>query len=188
TFTEGMNFGYDGVNPYNKYYIEPVNPAFTIFQSQEISYGCGIAYDADDYKTIASSYEFGALVDGEFPSTKLELMGQYLYFFGIDNPIVSVDENNNSLTENEISNYPNPFTEKTYITFRINENSKVTLEIFNLNGQLIKTLIDNEVKSGTHKIIWNGKNVNNKSVPSGVYFYKLKTNSYQKTGKLVYIE
>jgi flagellar hook assembly protein FlgD len=128
------------------------------------------------------------LVDGEFPSTKLELIGQYLYFFGIDNPIVSVDENNNSLTENEISNYPNPFTEKTYITFRINENSKVTLEIFNLNGQLIKTLIDNEVKSGTHKIIWNGKNVNNKSVPSGVYFYKLKTNSYQKTGKLVYIE
>ena len=188
TFTEGMNFGYDGVNPYNKYYFEPINPAFTLFQSQEVSYGCGIAYDADDYKTIAASFEYGALVDEEFPSTKLELMGQYLFFFGIDNPIVSVDENNNSITENEISNYPNPFTDKTYITFGINDNSKVTLEIFNLKGQLIKKLIDNELKSGTHKIIWKGEDNKNKSVPSGVYFYKLKTNSYQKTGKLVYIE
>jgi len=44
------------------------------------------------------------------------------------------------------------------------------------------------MKSGTHKIIWKGEDDKNKSVPSGVYFYKLKTDSYQKTGKLVYIE
>lgn len=84
TFTEGMNFPYNGENSY----IDRLNPAsgstaFKIFQNASPSYGSGIAYDGGSYKTIGCSHEFGGLTDGSFPSTKNELMHQYLIFFGI---------------------------------------------------------------------------------------------------------
>ncbi|MHC1706705.1 MAG: C25 family cysteine peptidase [Bacteroidales bacterium] len=84
TFTEGMSFTYDGDNNY----IDRINPsggtsAFKIFQNSSPSYGTGIAYDGITYKTIGCSHEFGGLTDGTFPSTKAELMFQYLTFLGI---------------------------------------------------------------------------------------------------------
>ncbi|MBN1340901.1 MAG: T9SS type A sorting domain-containing protein [Bacteroidales bacterium] len=82
TFTEGMTFSYSGENNYIDH-IEPVSPAFKIFQNQSPAYGTGVAYDAGTYKTIGASHEFGGLNDGASPSTKDELMAEYLEFFGI---------------------------------------------------------------------------------------------------------
>ncbi|MBN1339156.1 MAG: T9SS type A sorting domain-containing protein [Bacteroidales bacterium] len=82
TFTEGMSLGYTGENNYIDH-IEPVAPAFKIFQNQSPAYGTGVAYDPGTYKTIGASHEFGGLTDGASPSTKEELMTEYLVFFGI---------------------------------------------------------------------------------------------------------
>jgi PKD repeat protein len=84
TFTAGMNFNYDGENNY----IDRLNPtsgsnAFTILQNNSPSYGTGIAYDGGTYKTIGCSHEFGGLTDAASPSTKEDLMIEYLTFFGI---------------------------------------------------------------------------------------------------------
>lgn len=82
TFTENMSFSYSGDNNYIDH-IEPISPAFKIFQNQSPAYGTGIAHEATGYRTIGCSHEFGGLNDGGSPSTKEELMGKYLVFFGI---------------------------------------------------------------------------------------------------------
>ena len=80
SFTEGMCFNYSGENHWIDH-INPIAPAFLILENQSPNYGCGVAYDAGDYKTIGTSFEFGGLDDSE--TTKYELMEQYLDFFGI---------------------------------------------------------------------------------------------------------
>lgn len=82
TFTDGMSFSYSGDNNWIDH-IDPIGSAFMIFENQSPSYGSGIAYDEGTYKTIGCSHEFGGLSDGASPSTKDELMEQYLDFFGV---------------------------------------------------------------------------------------------------------
>lgn len=86
------------------------------------------------------------------------------------------------------SAYPNPFNPETNIMFDISKQAKVRLEIFNIKGQKVKTLIDNTLHKGNHSIVWNGKNNNSKSMPSGVYFYKLDVDNHSEVKKLVLIK
>lgn len=83
-------------------------------------------------------------------------------------------------------NFPNPFNPKTNIKFQIPKSTNVTLEIFNILGQKIRTLIDNEFQdANVYEIQWNGKDNNDTQVGSGLYFFKLKTNEYSKTKKMI---
>ncbi|MBL7105962.1 MAG: hypothetical protein ISS18_16690, partial [Bacteroidales bacterium] len=82
TFTEGMSFNYSGDNNWMDH-IDPILPAFMIFENQSPNYGTGVAYDEGSYRTIGTSHEFGGLDDGTSPSTKEELMAEYLDFFGV---------------------------------------------------------------------------------------------------------
>ena len=74
-------------------------------------------------------------------------------------------------------NYPNPFNPETTISFSLKELSHVRLEIYNIRGQKVRTLIDNTLEAKYHTVVWNGTDENNKPVSSGVYFYKFKTES-----------
>ena len=76
-----------------------------------------------------------------------------------------------------ISNYPNPFNPETKIVFNLPEEGNVKLEIYNIKGQKIITLLDCYMSPGRSEMIWNGKDDNGKPVGSGVYFYKLQTPS-----------
>ena len=70
-----------------------------------------------------------------------------------------------------IGNHPNPFNPSTTISFDIAQTSSfVTLEIFNIKGQKVRILVDGKLDAGNHSVIWNGKDNNNKSVSSGIYF------------------
>ena len=79
-------------------------------------------------------------------------------------------------TDFHLSNSPNPFNPTTTISFSIQDNAKIDLSIFNLKGQRVKTLTQNEFVKGSHSIIWNGDDENSKPVGSGIYYYKLKVN------------
>jgi len=79
--------------------------------------------------------------------------------------------------------YPNPFNPTTTISFSIPEESKVGIEIYNIKGQKVKQLVDEQLTEGIHSVIWDGKNDSSKSVSSGVYFYKLKVNGKDKAIK-----
>ncbi|MBN1339466.1 MAG: hypothetical protein JXA03_09085 [Bacteroidales bacterium] len=87
TFTEGMSFTYTGENNWMDR-INPVSPAVAILKNLSPSYGTGVAYDGGSYMTIGTSHEFGGLANGAFPSTRDELMKQYLDFFGLLAPPV----------------------------------------------------------------------------------------------------
>jgi len=74
-------------------------------------------------------------------------------------------------------NYPNPFNPSTTIRFDLAKDSDVTLQIFNLKGQLVKTVVHEKINAGVHTAEWNGDDNADRSVASGVYLYKLHTDT-----------
>lgn len=98
-----------------------------------------------------------------------------------DNEEQDVAVVNNSL----LGNYPNPFNPETTISFTLKNPGHVTLDIFNLKGQKVKTLINEYKVSGRHDIVWNGTDQNNSNVASGIYFYKMRNGKYSSTKKMI---
>ncbi|MDP6629324.1 MAG: T9SS type A sorting domain-containing protein [Candidatus Marinimicrobia bacterium] len=82
-----------------------------------------------------------------------------------------------------VNNYPNPFNPITTITVHFETNCNTSLQVFDINGRLIDTLFDGEIKSGTREFHWNGNNQ-----PSGVYFIKLSSSDYNQTRKMVLLK
>ena len=72
-------------------------------------------------------------------------------------------------------NYPNPFNPSTEISFYLTEPGFTSLKVFNVTGQLVKTLISDYYTSGEHQVLWDGKNSQGVNVASGIYFYALFT-------------
>jgi hypothetical protein len=104
------------------------------------------------------------------------------------------DEQNAGLPKSfELSqNYPNPFNPITTIPFQAGSSEQVagspihtTLKIYNILGQKVRTLVDEEKAPGNYNIIWDGKDDSGKEVASGIYFYQLKTKDYTATKKMV---
>jgi len=86
-------------------------------------------------------------------------------------------------------NYPNPFNPVTTIEYSIPRNSYVTLRIYDITGQEIKTLInDNLIPVGNYEIEWDGKDNNGNAVASGTYFYQLETEGYIKARKMIHVK
>ena len=85
-------------------------------------------------------------------------------------------------------NYPNPFNPETTIKYNLKEDSKVTLEIYNIKGQKVKTLINDVLPAGNHSVVWYGKNDNNESVSSGIYFYRITAGDFKDTKKCVILK
>lgn len=82
-------------------------------------------------------------------------------------------------------NYPNPFNPTTMIEYSLASDCNVNIGIYNVNGQLVRTLVDGFKKRGLHKANWDGKNNNGNSVATGVYLYRLKTQNFKETKKLI---
>ncbi len=83
------------------------------------------------------------------------------------------------------NNYPNPFNPETNIAYSIKEAGNVTIEVYNLRGQLVKTLVNETKETGDYTTTWSGMDNSNKSVSSGVYFYKMKSGNYTSTKKMI---
>jgi len=105
--------------------------------------------------------------------------------------ISSIDENPNNIiipqSEIVIANYPNPFNSSTLIVFTIpydltNENTE--LKIYDVQGSLIATLVNQQLAAGNYIVKWEGKNQNQQNVSSGVYFYNIKVGEKIKSGKM----
>jgi len=82
-------------------------------------------------------------------------------------------------------NYPNPFNPETVIEFNLQETSAVSLEIYNIRGQKIRTLASETLNEGNHKFRWDGKDDNNNETGTGVYLYKLKTPTRTETKRMI---
>jgi hypothetical protein len=87
----------------------------------------------------------------------------------VDDPV----EENLPSTISLSQNYPNPFNPATSIDYSVPNNSDVSLDVFNIIGQKVKTLVNGKVNAGNHSITWDGTSENGSKVASGVYFYRL---------------
>jgi hypothetical protein len=84
-------------------------------------------------------------------------------------------------------NYPNPFNPETNIDYSLPVETDVSLIVYNLLGQEVKTLVNGRVAAGHHTAHWDGKNENGVNVPSGVYFYKMSTSDFTQTNKMIMV-
>jgi hypothetical protein len=82
-------------------------------------------------------------------------------------------------------NVPNPFNPSTTISFQIPAESQVRLDVYNVLGQHVKSLVNTKMQQGYHSVIWNGMTGENCPAPSGIYFYKLTTGQTSKVAKMV---
>ena len=90
-----------------------------------------------------------------------------------------------SIPDNYImaQNYPNPFNPETRLRFGLPEDGKVTIEVFNLQGQKVATLADGYYEAGYHSITFSGANY-----PSGVYFYRTVAGDFQDIKRMLLIK
>jgi hypothetical protein len=85
-----------------------------------------------------------------------------------------------------LPNYPNPFNPSTTLSFSLSEPTQtVSLEIYNLKGQLIKSLVSADLPAGRHTASWNGIDNNGQAVSSGIYFSRLHTPTFTQTRKML---
>lgn len=82
-------------------------------------------------------------------------------------------------------NFPNPFHPQTTIRYCVKEASPVTIGIYNVKGQLVKTLVSEAKASGNYSATWNGRDHSNQAVSSGVYFYQMRAGKYSNTKKMI---
>ena len=85
-------------------------------------------------------------------------------------------------------NYPNPFNPSTSISYRISKTTLTKINIYNLFGQKVKTLVNEEHQPGDYKIIWNGTDNSGRILSSGVYIYQLQAGNFLQTKKMVLIK
>ena len=166
---EGDDFTWLTVSPYKGTAVAIGN------LNDSISVQIGV-YGTDDNFTIAE--------DIVIASDNSELTVQI--GVGVE---VAIDES--GLTPFEFAlhqNYPNPFNPETNIQFDVAENSDVNVSIFNIMGQKVATLVNGNMDAGIYHIKWNGLSDKGIALPSGMYFYKMKSSEYQSVKKLVLVK
>jgi hypothetical protein len=82
-------------------------------------------------------------------------------------------------------NFPNPFNPSTTIIYSVKESSPVLIEVYNLKGQLVRTLVNEAKAAGNHQIVFDGFDNNRMPLSSGVYFFKMLAGKYSQTRKMI---
>jgi hypothetical protein len=199
-----ITFNYSGGTPEET--LPPTNLAF-----MDNADGTGtLTWEApvrslDNYKIYIDNNEAG-VVDGSTLSYTVTGGGQHtygvqaIYTSGVSD-IVTLDgtvgnnDNVQGYKTELLANYPNPFKVSassrgigTTISYSLKNSGFVAINIYNILGQKVKTLINENVAAGKHLITWNGKDSSNNNVSSGIYFYRMTTNNYQKTSKMLIVK
>lgn len=100
-----------------------------------------------------------------------------------------VDNNDHPVyLTNLFKNYPNPFNPETKISYTLSENCENTISIYNIKGQIVKTLLHSWQNKGLYTLVWDGKDTNNKLVSSGIYYCVMKNKNYRKIIKMTLLK
>lgn len=82
-------------------------------------------------------------------------------------------------------NYPNPFNPSTTLSYSLSENTQVKIQIFNVLGQAIRTLVNKYQQAGQYQVVWDGKDANNSLVASGIYLYRMTAGDFTAHKKMI---
>jgi hypothetical protein len=146
------------------------------------------------FEAIDSS---GGMIYGQTLSTPSTVMGRILNWLRGYSDVAEEEEDLvvRPKTFQLHQNYPNPFNPFTTIRFMVfgsrfsdRQPARTTLKIYNIRGQLIKTLIDEEKPKGTYSVIWDGRDERGQKVSSGVYFYRLSSGEESEVKRMVLLK
>ena len=121
-----------------------------------------------------------------------------VYELGDSKPAIIENVVVNPVTENDLtlqpaitrllSNYPNPFNPETVIRFALASDAFVSIEIYNIRGQRVRSLVAEERRAGEYNVMWNGRDDNGNSVAAGIYFYRMRAGEYQSIRRMLMIK
>ncbi len=120
-----------------------------------------------------------------------EINEGYPYLIWTNDPLITGEETLPIvISEKPILNpaYPNPFNPSTTISFSLSKPDKISLDIYNIKGQKVKTLLNEYKSKGFHSLVWNGKSEQGEPCASGIYFYRLSCHDYTRTRKMMMIK
>lgn len=141
------------------------------------------AYQMPSY-TKKTLNKIEVLVEDDFPNVWIAGDGFTILFNQFEKFPLDIKEENNQLQVFSLfQNYPNPFNPSTTIRYQIPQRGFVSLEIYNLLGEEIKTLVNEEQSAGTYNIDFNGE-----TLSSGIYFYTLKSGNFIETKKFILLK
>ncbi|OQX96197.1 hypothetical protein B6I21_01680 [candidate division KSB1 bacterium 4572_119] len=138
-----------------------------------------VAYNLKDNSSIKVATE-----------NKTNMRKSYMLVIGTEE-YVKGNSNDIPLIPMEFSlhqNYPNPFNSSTTILFSLPKRMKSKVQIYNIMGQLVRTLVDEELRGGMHQIIWNGKNNNENILSTGMYFIRIEAENQTDVKKMLLIK
>ena len=121
----------------------------------------------------------------------IRLSSEFLKILVYQINVNGVEGNNEGLIMNKLSlfqNQPNPFKNRTTISYKLPKPVNANLSIYNITGQRVKTLVNGIKPAGEYNVFWDGRNDNGELSPNGVYFYTLKANNYLTTKKAILLK
>jgi len=128
-----------------------------------------------------------------FVNTTLQLNAGYenftipVYFgltLGIDDEAIDIIPVKNTLHQN----YPNPFNPTTTIPFDIVNSGQVNINIYNIKGEMVRTLVNSNLNPGSYEVRWDGRSVSGINISAGMYFIELKGTNFRETSKMIYLK
>jgi peptidase C25-like protein/flagellar hook capping protein FlgD len=189
SFESGVTLRNAGELPQN-YYIELIELENCGIRSIEISPSEGWL-EADESVVIELNIDTGNMTEMEYD---MELIVSSDNWESVIVP-VAIRPGTGGNPGNEIpettrlsQNYPNPFNPETLISYKVAEAGEVIIEVFNIKGQKVKTLVHDYNFAGSYKVSWDGKSENGQAVSSGLYFYRLKTGSVAYNKRMLLIK
>jgi hypothetical protein len=117
-------------------------------------------------------------------------LGDTVFVYDLEAPTGVVPSEESVMPDDFVllQNYPNPFNPMTTIEYSIPTRSHVTIEIFNVLGQKVRTLVDEIKSAGSYQIEWSGDDHSGRSVSTGVYLYRLKADDFVQMKKMLLLE
>jgi hypothetical protein len=139
---------------------------------------------------IALTFEETTTGSGnDFNRTAEALLNGIVDYLGFNE--LKIVGDSKSMIQNDLTvlpAYPNPFNPSTTITYGIDTDSKITVQIYDITGQLISTLINTEQTQGWHSVVWNGTTNQGTQAPAGIYLSKITAGNEVKTNKLMLLK
>jgi hypothetical protein len=169
----------------------PLSGADSVYTFKTVG-GCGvIRCSTATYRTVFTSLPLecvgkqtkGNVTRTHFIARCLRWFGMTVFYKVEGDPTVDAVSTRFKLYPSS----PNPFWHSTMITYQVPLAGRVSLKVYNVAGQLVRTLFDGTMDAGGHSVAWNGRDEHDWQATNGIYFYRLSDGRQETTGKVVLI-
>jgi len=169
--------------------IAPIEPAQSFLNYLTAKGSAGIYYFNETTGAKVAYLPFGVEgISGPNPNSLAVLFERIITWLTGTTGGIQLESNAKIPTAYQLfPNFPNPFNPSTKIRFDLPEKSITILKIYNLLGQEVRTLVNEIKKAGSYEIIWNGLDNFGKKPSSGIYLYRLETDGFKQTNKMLLV-